>query len=82
MRGPAVQMYRRLMAMDVVVQRLEVGDVVLADFPEQGGEVEATVVRDIARTDSAVRVTLRVEGFAEFVREWALGEMVTVVRGP
>jgi hypothetical protein len=82
MRGPAVQMYRRLMAMDVVVQRLEVGDVVLADFPEQGGEVEATVVDDIARTDSAVRVTLRVAGFPEFVREWALGEMVTVVRGP
>ena len=75
-------MYRRLMAMDVAVQRLEVGDVVLADFPEQGGEVEATVVRDIARTDSTVRVTLRVGGYAEFVREWALGEMVTVVRGP
>jgi hypothetical protein len=75
-------MYRPHMAMDVAVQRLEVGDVVLSDFPEQGGEVEATVVDDIARTDSAVRVTLRVEGFAEFVREWALGEMVTVVRGP
>ena len=75
-------MYRRLMAMDVVVQRLEIGDVVLADFPEQGGEVEATVVRDIERTDSAVRVTLRAGGYDEFVKEWALGEMVTVVRGP
>lgn len=68
--------------MDVVVQRLEVGDVILADLPEHGGEVEATVVRDITRTESAVRVTLRVGGFPEFVREWALGEMVTVVRGP
>jgi hypothetical protein len=75
-------MYRRLMAMDVAVQRLEVGDVVLADFPEQGGEVEATVVRDIDRTESTVRVTLRVAGHAEFVREWGLGELVTVVRGP
>ena len=38
----------------------EIGDVVLADFPEQGGEVEATVARDIDRADSTVRVTLRV----------------------
>ena len=56
---PMHRMYRRPMAMDVVVQRLEIGDVVLADFPEQGGEVEATVVRDIDRTDSAVRVTFQ-----------------------
>jgi hypothetical protein len=70
------------MAMDVVVQRLQVGDVISADFPEHGGGVEATVVRDITRTESAVRVTLRIGGSPEFVREWALGEMVTVVRGP
>jgi hypothetical protein len=75
-------MYGRLMAMDVAVQRLEIGDVVLADFPEQGGHVEATVVREIDRTESTVRVTLRAAGYDEFVREWALGEMVTVVRGP
>ena len=75
-------LYRRLMAIDFVVQRLQIGDVVLADFPDQGGEVEATVVRDIGRTESAVRVTLRVEGYDDFVKEWALGEMVTVVRGP
>jgi hypothetical protein len=81
-RAHDVQMYRRLMAMDVVVQSLQVGDVVLIDVPEQGGEVEATVVRDIARTESTVHVTLRVGGNAEFVREWSLGEMVTVVRGP
>ncbi len=75
-------MYRRLMAMDMVVQRLEVGDVVLADFPGQGGEVEAKVVRDIDRTDSTVRVTLRADGYDEFIKEWPLGTMVTVVRGP
>ena len=75
-------MYRRLMAMDFVVQRLQVGDVVLADFPEHGGKVEATVVRDIGRTDTTVSVALRVEGHDDFVKEWALGEMVTVVRGP
>jgi hypothetical protein len=28
-----------------------------------------------------VRVVLRVEGGEEFVKEWALDEMVTVVRG-
>ena len=70
------------MAFDFVVQRLELGDVILDDFPEHGGEVEATVVRHIVRTASTVRVTLRVEGYDPFVREWALGEMVTVVRGP
>jgi hypothetical protein len=41
---------------------LEIGDVVLIDLPEQGGEVEATVIRDIDRTDRTVRVTLRMEG--------------------
>jgi hypothetical protein len=70
------------MAMDFVVQRLQVGDVVLADFPEQGGRVEATVVGDIDRNDRTVRVALRVEGHDDFVKEWALDEMVTVVRGP
>ena len=44
--------------------------------------VEATVVREIDRTNGTVRVTLRVEGREDFVKEWALGEMVTVVRGP
>ena len=58
-RAPPRRMYlyRRLMAIDFVVQRLQIGDVVLADFPDQGGEVEATVVRDIGRTESTVRVT-------------------------
>jgi hypothetical protein len=70
------------MAMELVVQRLMMGDVILADLPEPGGEVEATVVREIDRTDSTVRVTLRVQGHDDFVREWTLGELVTVVRGP
>ena len=65
------------MAFDFVVQRLEIGDVILLDG------TEATVTRDIERTETNVRVTLRVEGAADdIVREWPLGEMVTVVRGP
>jgi hypothetical protein len=70
------------MAMEYVVQRLEMGDVVLIDLPEHGGEVEAKVVRPIDRTEMTVRVSLRVEGREDFVREWSLGEMVTVMRGP
>jgi hypothetical protein len=76
------------MAIEFEVQRLQVGDVILVDLPEHGAEIEAKVVREIDRIDridraeSTVRVTLRVEGRDDFVREWALGEMVTVVRGP
>jgi hypothetical protein len=70
------------MAIELVAQRLEIGDVVLIDLPQQGGEVEAKVVRDIDRTDTTVRVSLQVEGREDFVNEWPLGEMVTVVRGP
>ena len=70
------------MAMEYDVQRLEMGDVVLIDLPEQGGQVEAKVVRAIDRTDTTVRVSLRVAGREDFVKEWPLGEMVTVVRGP
>jgi hypothetical protein len=70
------------MAIELEVQRLQIGDVILAPLPGQREEIEAKVVREIDRTDSAVRVTLRVEGHDDFVKEWALGEMVTVVRGP
>ena len=70
------------MAMEYAVQRLEIGDVLLIELPERGGEVEAKVVRAIDRTDTTVRVSLRVEGREEFVKEWPLGAMVTVVRGP
>ena len=70
------------MAIEFEVQRLQIGDVVLADLPEQSGEVEARVARDIDRTESTVRVTLRVEGYDDFVKEWPIDYMVTVVRGP
>ncbi len=70
------------MAIEVAVQRLEIGDVVLVSLPDQEEKVEATVARDIDRTESTVRVTLRVEGREDFVVEWPLGELVTVVRGP
>ena len=65
------------MAFDFVVQRLQIGDVILL------GETEATVTRDIERTESSVRVTLRLDGSSEdIVKEWAVDTMVTVVRGP
>ena len=70
------------MAIEFVAQRLEIGDVVVISLPDEEGEVEATVVREIERTDTAVRATLRVNGREDFVREWPLGELVTVVRGP
>ena len=76
------------MAIDVEVQRLELNDVILVDVPESGAQVEAKVVREIDRIDqveraeSTVRVTLRVEGRDDFVKEYALGEIVTLVRGP
>ncbi len=68
------------MAMEIVVQRLQVGDVIRVDLGD--GDVEATVARDIVRTETAVHVVLRVPGRDDVVREWAPGEMVTVVRGP
>jgi hypothetical protein len=70
------------MAMDYDVQRLGLGDVVLIDLGDETGPVEAKVVRSIERTDTTVRVSLRVDGRDEFLREWRLGEQVTVVRGP
>ena len=75
--------YTRRMAMEYDVQRLQMNDVVLIDLPEQGGVVEAKVMRDIDRTDTTVRVVLRVMGHEEdFLKEWPIGERVTVVRGP
>lgn len=70
------------MAIEFVAQRLEIGDVVLVAPPEEQGEVEATVVREIDRTETAVRATLRAKAREDFVKEWPLGELVTVVRGP
>ena len=74
--------YTLPVAMEYDVQRLQVGDVVLIDLPEHGEEVEAKVIRAIDRTDTTVRVSLRVESGEEFVNEWPLGTRVTVVRGP
>jgi hypothetical protein len=70
------------MAIEFAVQRLGIGDVVLVGLPGQAEKVEATVVRDIDRTETTVRATLRVEGREDLVKEWPLGELVTVVRGP
>ena len=70
------------MAMEYAVQRLQMGDVVLIDLPEEGGEVEARVVQPIDRTERKVRVSFRMEGREEFVKEWSVDETVTVVRGP
>ena len=65
------------MAFDFVVQRLQIGDVILL------GETEATVTRDIERTETSVRVTLRLDDSSEdIVKEWPIDTMVTVVRGP
>ena len=70
------------MVMEYAVQRLEMGDVVLIYLPEEGGEVEATVVRPVDRTETTIRALLRVHGREDFLKEWSLGEMVTVLRGP
>ena len=70
------------MAIEFAVQRLGIGDVVLIAPPGQDEKVEATVVRDIDRTETTVRVTLRVDGREDFIKEWPLDELVTVVRGP
>ena len=37
------------MAFDFVAQRLEIGDVVLIDLPDEDGQVEATVIREKER---------------------------------
>jgi hypothetical protein len=70
------------MAIEFEVQRLQIGDVVLTHLSEQDTGVEAKVVREIDRTESTVLVTLRVAGYDDFVKEWPLDDMVTVVRGP
>jgi hypothetical protein len=76
-------------AIEVDVQRLQLGDVILIDLSDQGTNIEATVVghspevtREIERSDSTVRATLRVPGRDDFVMEWPLDTHVTVVRGP
>lgn len=70
------------MAIEVPVQRLYPGDVILIVLADGQEDVEAKVVRDIERTDSTIRATLRAEGHEDFDREWPIGDLVTVVRGP
>jgi hypothetical protein len=70
------------MAMEYPVQRLELGDVILLRLPGEADEVEAMVTRAVERTETTVRVPLRVAGRADFVEEWPLDTPVTVVRGP
>ncbi len=69
------------MSIEFAAQRLEIGDVVLVDLPGEG-QLEATVVRPVERTATTVRATLRAGGREDFAQEWAVGELVTVVRGP
>ena len=70
-----------MMAMEIAAQRLQMGDVLSLVLPGRD-EVEATVVRHPDRTLTAVRATLRIDGREEIVKEWPLGELVTVLRGP
>jgi hypothetical protein len=79
----------RPVAIEVDAQRLQLGDVILIDLPDQGTNIEAKVVghspeviREIERSASTVRATLRVPGRDDFVMEWPLDTQVTVVRGP
>ncbi len=70
------------MAIEVPAQRLEIGGVVLLHLPSEDGTVEAKLVRDIERTPTIVRARVRVAEGEDFFHEWALGDFVTVVRGP
>jgi hypothetical protein len=74
--------YHHLVAIDIEVQRLQLGDVVMIDLPGQPAKVEGKVVREVERMENTVLVTLRVAGRDDFARRWMLDEMVTVVRGP
>ena len=63
-------------AIEVDAQRLQLGDVILIDLPGQETKIEAQVVghspevtREIERSESTVRATLRVPGRDDFVME-------------
>jgi hypothetical protein len=74
--------YTRPVALDVEVQRLQLGDVILVDLPEGGEKVEAKVIRQIERTAGSVLAVMRLPGRDDFVKEWPIDELVTLVRGP
>jgi hypothetical protein len=88
-RRKVAALYSSSVAIEVDVQRLQLGDVILIDLPGQETKIEAQVVghspdvtREIERSDSTVRATLRVPGRDDLVMEWPLDTHVTVVRGP
>ena len=71
---------RRLWCLDFVVQRLEIGYVVLIGLPDETGQVESTVVPgDRGERIPPVRATLRVKVREHFVKAMASGQLVTVV---
>jgi hypothetical protein len=76
-------------AIEVDVEMLQLGDVILIDLPGQGTNIEAQVVgespevvRELERSDSTVRARLHVPGRDDFVRVWPLDTRVTLIRGP
>ena len=76
------------MAIEIDVQRLQLGDVILIQPPGEAiieakvvGE-SPEVVRELERSESTVRARLRVAGRDDFVMVWPLDTRVTLVRGP
>jgi hypothetical protein len=76
-------------AIEVDVEMLQLGDVILIDLPEQGANIEAQVVgespeivRELDRSDSTVRARLRVSGRDDLMMVWPLDTRVTLIRGP
>lgn len=76
------------MAIDIDVQRLQLGDVILIDLSDQDTNIEARVVRNpeivraVTRSEGTVRATVRVSGRDDFVIEWPWDHQVTLIRGP
>jgi hypothetical protein len=76
-------------AIEVDVEMLQLGDVILVDLPEQGTNIEAQVVgeapevvRELDRSESTVRARLRVPGQDDLMMIWPLDTRVTLIRGP
>jgi hypothetical protein len=76
-------------AIEVDVEMLQLGDVILVDLPEQGTNIEAQVVgeapevvRELDRSESTVRARLRVPGQDDLMMVWPLDTRVTLIRGP
>jgi len=75
-------------AIEIDVQRLQLGDVILIQPPGEAiieakvvGE-SPEVVRELERSESTVRARLRVAGRDDLVMVWPLDTRVTLVRGP